>query len=65
MLSKDIPPSDPVDQDEEKTWDTVGETAERSVSPPPTAGEVVLGSAQQGPSADNSQLSTEERKPNP
>jgi hypothetical protein len=65
ILSEDIPPSDPVDQDEEETWDTVGEAAERNVSPPPTAGEVVSGSAQQGAGADNSQMSAEERRPNP
>jgi hypothetical protein len=41
MLWQDIPPSDPVDQDEEETWDTVGVAAERSVSPPPTTGKIV------------------------
>jgi hypothetical protein len=38
---------------------------ERSISPPPTSGEVVLGSTQQGAGADNSQASAEERRPNP
>jgi hypothetical protein len=33
--------SDPVDQGEEETWDTVGGAAERSTSPPPTTGVVV------------------------
>jgi hypothetical protein len=65
MLTQDIPPSDPMDQDGEETWDTVGVAAERSVSPPPTAGEVVPGMAQQGAGADNSQLSVEERRSNP
>jgi hypothetical protein len=65
MLSQDIPPSDLVDQDEEETWDTVGAAVERSVSPPPTTREVVPGSAQQGAGADNSQMSAEERRPNP
>jgi hypothetical protein len=36
MLLQDIPPSDPVDQDEEEIWDMVGVAVERSVSPPPT-----------------------------
>jgi hypothetical protein len=57
MLSQDIPPSDPVDQDEEETWNMVGAAAERSVSSPPTTREVVSGSAQQGAGADNSQMS--------
>jgi hypothetical protein len=65
MLWQDIPPSDPVDQDEEETWDTVGATAERSVSLPPTTGEVVPGSAQQQVGADNSQMSAKERRSNP
>jgi hypothetical protein len=43
----------------------VGVAAERSVSPPPTTGEVVPGSAQQEAGADNSQISAEERRTNP
>jgi hypothetical protein len=35
MLLQDIPSSDHVDQDEGDVWETVGETAERSTSPPP------------------------------
>jgi hypothetical protein len=54
-----------MDQGEEKTWDTVGAAAERNISPPPTIGEVVPGSAQQGSGVDNSQTSTEERRPDP
>jgi hypothetical protein len=54
MLSQDIPPSDLVDHDEEETWDTVEAASERSVSPPPTTGEVMPGSAQQGTSPNNS-----------
>jgi hypothetical protein len=65
MLSKDIPPSDPVDQDEEETWDTVGAAVERSVSPPPTTREVVPGSTQQGSGADNSEASAGEGRQNP
>jgi hypothetical protein len=65
VLSQDIPPSDPVDQDKEETWDTAGAAGERNVSPHPTAGEVVPGSAQQGTGTDNSQMSPEERRPNP
>jgi hypothetical protein len=59
-LSQDIPPSDPVEQDEEETWDTVGVAAERSISPPPTTGWRVPDSAPQGTGADNSQASTRE-----
>jgi hypothetical protein len=65
VLSQDIPSSDPVDQGEEETWDTVGAAAERSISPPPTTREVVPGLAEQGASTYNSQASTEERRPNP
>jgi hypothetical protein len=36
VLSQDIPPSDPIEQDEEETWYMVGAAAERSISPPPT-----------------------------
>jgi hypothetical protein len=54
-----------VDQDEEETWDTVGAATERSVSLPPTIGEVMPGSAQQGSGADNSQASAGEGWRNP
>jgi hypothetical protein len=64
-LLQDIPSSDPVDQDEEETQDTVGVAAEKSVSPPPTTGEVVAGLARQGTGTDNSQASAEEGRPNP
>jgi hypothetical protein len=65
MLSQDNPPSDPADQNEEETWDTVGAVAEKNVSPPPITGEVVPESAQQGTSVDNSQASAEERRSKP
>jgi hypothetical protein len=65
MLLQDIPSSDPMDQGEEGTWDTMGAATERSTSPPPTTREVVPGSAQQGVGADNSQASAEERRLNP
>jgi hypothetical protein len=65
MLSQDIPTSDPVDQGEDETWDIVGAVAERSISLPPTTGEVVPGSAQQGVGANNSQVSAKERRSNP
>jgi hypothetical protein len=65
VLSQNIPSSDPVDQGEEETWDTVGAAAERSASPPPTTGEVVPAPAQQVAGADNSQMSAEERRPDP
>jgi hypothetical protein len=65
VLPQDIPPSDPVDQGEEETWDTVGGVAERNTSPPPTTGVVVSESAQQEAGADNSQASAEERRPDP
>jgi hypothetical protein len=54
VLSKDIPPSDPVEHDEEETRDTVGAAAERNVCPSPAVGEAVSKSAQQGYIADNS-----------
>jgi hypothetical protein len=65
MLSQDIPPSDPVDQDEEEIRDTVGAAAERSVSPPPTTREIMSGSTKQGDGANNSQMSAEGRTSNP
>jgi hypothetical protein len=63
MLSHDIPSSNPVVQGEEDAWDTVGAAPERSISPPPTTGEVVPGSAQQRAGADNLQTSAEGRRP--
>jgi hypothetical protein len=65
VLSQDIPPSDPVDQGEEKSWDTVIATAERSTSPPPTIEEVVPAPVQEASGADNSQTSAEERRSTP
>jgi hypothetical protein len=53
-----------MDRGEEETWETVGGATERSISPPPTTGKVVTGSTQQGASADNSQVSAEERRLN-
>jgi GAF domain-containing protein len=38
---QEIPPSDPVDQEDEGDWETVGELAERSCSPAPTVEELV------------------------
>jgi hypothetical protein len=61
-VSQDIPSSDPVDHSEEETWDTVGRAAERSISPPPTTGEVIPESAQQAVGAENSQVPAEERR---
>jgi hypothetical protein len=65
MLSQDIPLSDPVEQNDEGAWDTVGAAAERNVSPPPASGEVVPESAQQGTSAVNSQASIGEGRQDP
>jgi hypothetical protein len=59
VLSQDIPPSDPIDQDEEETWDTVGAAVERNVSPSPATGEAVPESAQQGTGVINLQTSAE------
>jgi hypothetical protein len=38
---QEIPPSDPVNQGDEGDWETVGELAKRSCSPPPTIEELV------------------------
>jgi hypothetical protein len=65
VLSQDIPPSDPIDQDEEETWDTVGPAAERNVSLSPANGEAVPESAQQGTGVINPQTSAEERRQDP
>jgi hypothetical protein len=64
-LSHDIPPSDPVEQGEEETWDTVGGVTERSRSPASTAEATVPEAAQQATVADEPQLLTEERRPEP
>jgi hypothetical protein len=60
MLSQDIPPSDPIDQDEEDTWDTVGAAVQRSVSPPPTTGETMPG-AHHATGAMHSQASAKKK----
>jgi hypothetical protein len=38
---QEIPPSDPVDQEDEGDWDTVGEPTRRNRSPAPTVEELV------------------------
>jgi hypothetical protein len=61
--SQDIPSSDFVDQGGEDDWDTMGGATERSLSPVPTAKEVVPESAQQETSTGESPASTEEGRP--
>jgi hypothetical protein len=65
MLSQDIPPSDPVDQGEEETWDMVGGATERSLNPAPSAGVVMPEVAQQATGASDMQASAEERRSDP
>jgi hypothetical protein len=65
VLSQDIPSSDPVDQGEEETWNTVGAAAERSISLHSTIREFMPGLAQQRAATDNSQTSAEERRTDP
>jgi hypothetical protein len=62
-LSQDIPLSEPVDQGEEETWDTVGGATERSHSLAPTTEATVPQAAQQVAVADEPRVSTEERRP--
>jgi hypothetical protein len=62
MLSQDIPPSDPIDQDDDGAWDTVGAAAERNIIPPPATEEVVPGAARQEIGVVNSQASAEEAR---
>jgi hypothetical protein len=38
---QEIPPSNPIDQEDEGDWETVGEPADRSRSPAPTVEELV------------------------
>jgi hypothetical protein len=64
-LSQDIPSSDPVDQGDEETRDTVGGATEKSLGPAPTIEEVVPESAQQVTGAGEPPASTEERRPEP
>jgi hypothetical protein len=64
-LSQDIPLSDPVDQGEEDTWDTVGGATERSRSLAPTTEATVPEVAQQAAVADEPRASTEGRRPEP
>jgi hypothetical protein len=54
------PPSNPVNQDEEDVWDTVGATAERSTSPPPATEDTLPEGAQEQTDAVESQPSVEE-----
>jgi hypothetical protein len=46
-MLQDIPSSDPVDQGDEDVWETVGATAERSISPPPATKDIVPEEAQE------------------
>jgi hypothetical protein len=64
-LSQDIPPSDPVDQGEEETWDTVRGATERSINTAPSTEVVVPEATQQAAGASDSQASAEERRPDP
>jgi hypothetical protein len=64
-LSQDIPSSDPVDQGDEETWDTVGGATEKSLSPAPTIEEVVPESAQLATVAGRPPASTEKGRPEP
>jgi hypothetical protein len=63
--SQEIPSSDPVDQEGEDDWDTVGGATERSLSPTPFIEEVVPESAQQATSTGEPPTPTEERRPEP
>jgi hypothetical protein len=65
LMSQDISLSDPADQGEEETWDTVGGATEWSVSPAPTTRVVVPEATQQATGADDSHASAEERRPDP
>jgi peptidoglycan hydrolase-like protein with peptidoglycan-binding domain len=64
-LSQDILLSDPVDQGEEKTWDTVGGATERSQNPAPTTEVTVPEAAQQAAFVNELQASTKERRSEP
>jgi hypothetical protein len=64
-LSQNIPSSDPVDQGEEETWDTVGGATERSHSPVPTTKATVPEATQQAAVANELRASTEERRSEP
>jgi hypothetical protein len=64
-LSQDIPSSDPVDQGEEDTCDTVGGASERGRSPAPTAEATVPEVTQQATVAGELRASTEERRLEP
>jgi hypothetical protein len=64
-VSQGIPIANPMDRDEEETWDTVGGAVESSISPPRTTREVIPESQQQAASADNSHASAEEKRPDP
>jgi hypothetical protein len=49
---QEIPPSDPVDQEDEGDWDTVGEPVGASRSPAPTVEELVAQLTRQPPVAE-------------
>jgi hypothetical protein len=51
---QEMPPSEPVEQDDEGNWDTVGETAEGSRSPSPTVEELLAQMERQPPVAQGS-----------
>jgi hypothetical protein len=49
---QEMPPSDPVEQDDDGDWDTVGEPAGGSRSPAPTAEELLAQLERQPPAAE-------------
>jgi hypothetical protein len=51
---QEIPPSDPVEQEDEGDWDTVGEPAGASRSPAPTVEELVVQLTRQPPVVEGS-----------
>jgi hypothetical protein len=51
---QEMPPSKPVEQGDEDIWDTVGEAAEGSRSPAPTAEELLVQMEHQPPTAQGS-----------
>jgi hypothetical protein len=51
---QEIPPSDPVEQEDEGDWDTVGDLAGGSRSPAPTVEELVAQLTRQPPIAEGS-----------
>jgi hypothetical protein len=65
VMLQDNPSSDPVDQGDEDVWETLGATAERSVSPPPATEEAVPGAAQLETGAVESRVSVGEGQGHP